>query len=121
MTKFVGVTVFLASIASARGDAPKAIDCTTSKTASITGSGGNYAVTGACDKVAVTGSQNHVTIEASKGVSLTGSMNAVEIGKADKIAVTGSANHVTWRSGLTVKAPKVARTGTGNTVDKAKS
>ncbi|MBL8620123.1 MAG: DUF3060 domain-containing protein [Myxococcales bacterium] len=113
MTKLAFAFALLASASIARADAPEhvindaaqtvTVDCGDGGKVVVNGSSNNVTVTGGCAKVAVNGSANNVAIDA-----------------ADKIAVTGSGNHVTYKKGFTKKSPKVARTGVGNKVSRAK-
>lgn len=113
MTKLAFAFALLATVSLARADAPEhvindaaqsvTVDCGDGGKVVVNGSSNNVTVTGGCAKVAVNGSANNVAIDA-----------------ADKIAVTGSGNHVTYKKGFTKKSPKVARTGVGNKVSRAK-
>ena len=93
-----------------------AIDCTTTKTVTITNGSGRYAITGACDKVAVSGGMNTIAIAAAKNLSISGSKNEITIDKVDKIAAIGSNNRVTYGGGLTLAKPKSASVGKGNVI-----
>lgn len=95
-------------------------DCASDPEFSVTGSGNQVTVTGACKAVDVMGSGNEVTIEISTKVSVTGSGNKVHVDAADRISLTGSSNQLTWKKGIKGKKPKVSRTGVGNTVKQVK-
>ena len=113
MTKLAVAFALLAAASIARADAPEhvindaaqtvTVDCGEGGKVVVNGSTNNVTVTGGCAKVAVNGSANTVAIDA-----------------ADKIAVNGSGNRVTYKKGFTKKSPKVARTGVGNKVSRAK-
>lgn len=78
--------------------------CTAAQPAvSVNGSGNQVTLTGECQRVEITGSNNLVTMEA-----------------VGRISVNGSANRATYVRGLGKKAPKIERTGVGNSVTKVK-
>lgn len=95
-------------------------DCASDPALSVTGSGNQVTVTGACNLVDVMGSGNEVTIESSTKVQVTGSSNKVHVDASDRISLTGSSNQLTWKKGIKGKKPKVSRTGVGNTVKQVK-
>jgi Protein of unknown function (DUF3060) len=72
------------------------------ETVQITGSRNTLTITGDCQKVDVAGTGNVVTIEA-----------------VERIEVTGTNNRVTWQRALRGDAPRVSRTGLGNTIARA--
>ncbi len=95
-------------------------DCGTDAELSVTGSGNQVTVTGACTMVEVMGSGNEVTIETSTKVQVTGSSNKVHVDASDRISLTGSSNQLTWKKGIKSKKPKVSRSGVGNTSKQVK-
>lgn len=95
-------------------------DCSTDAELSVTGSGNQVTVTGACTLVDVMGSGNEVTIATSAKVAITGSSNKVHVDASDRISISGSSNQLTWKKGLKSKKPKVSRSGVGNTVKQVK-
>lgn len=125
MKAILSLLVVLAPATSAADDGPAdratvpeptILDCTKTKSISITKSRATYKVVGTCDKVAVTGSMNEVAIEVVKNLSITGSKNEIKVDKVAKIAALGSLNRVTYGAGLTTAAPKVASIGKNNVV-----
>ena len=96
-------------------------DCGKDVNAAFDNASSTITIIGECDNIAINGASNKITIVSAKKVAITGASNEVAIEAAGKIAVTGSANIVTYVKGLgKAKAPKVAKTGVGNSVKKVK-
>jgi Protein of unknown function (DUF3060) len=120
MKQFIGLLLLLGSTAVRADELPTStvLDCSKTKSVSITTGSGSYRIIGTCDKVSISGGKNALQIEAVKNLSITGSKNSIVVVKADKIAALGSGNSVTYASGLTVATPKIASLGKGNTIVK---
>ena len=96
-------------------------DCGKDVNAAFDNASSTITIIGECDNIAINGASNKITIVSAKKVAINGASNEIAIEAAGKIAVIGSANIVTYVKGLgKAKAPKVAKTGVGNSVKKVK-
>jgi hypothetical protein len=78
-------------------------ECKPGSTVEVTGSSNKVTVTGECKSVTVVGSSNHVKVEATGAIS-----------------VTGESNSVTWKRGHGKSKPKISRVGSNNKITQEK-
>ncbi len=85
--------------------------------ASISGSNRTITVNGSCQTITVSGANNSVTAQQANKLIESGANNEITITKVNSILVKGANSSVEYRSGLTVKRPKVSATGPNSSID----
>ncbi len=93
-------------------------DCKSDPVVNINHGKGVYTFKGACKEININGGENKVTIESVGTFNLNGGKSVIDIGAVDAIQVVGSDNKITYKKGLSVDAPAVNQTGSGNSVGK---
>jgi hypothetical protein len=92
-------------------------DCAKDPVVRIVMSKGTFGFIGECKRISVTGSKNVLSVASVGKIAITGADNMVDIEEVDAIAVSGARNHVSWQKAKTGDKPKVAKSGSGNSVD----